>query len=88
MLMRGKKYPKTVKDQVLKEFESGKLLQDIAREKNIPIKTLKKWVAKTDQKNSKGRKDLSALKKENDHLKMIVADQALQLYRLKEGVNL
>ena len=73
--------------EVLKEWEAGIGVPDLARKHGISDKTLYNWKAKYSGMVVSDLKRLKALEEENRKLKSIVAEQALDIQCLKSVVS-
>ena len=65
-------------------FESGKSVEEICREYNVARSTIYMWRKKYGGIDKPMLKKLKELQKENDRLKKIVVQQALDIDNLKE----
>ena len=70
--------------RILEEFESGKSVEEICREYNVARSTIYMWRKKYGGIDKPMLKKLKELQKENDRLKKIVVQQALDIDNLKE----
>ena len=70
--------------RILEEFESGKSVEEICREYNVARSTIYMWRKKYGGIDKPMLKKLKELQKENDRLKKIVVQQALDIDNLKD----
>jgi putative transposase len=73
--------------RILKEAEEGMAAIDVCRKHNISEQTFYRWKSKYGGMEVSEVKRLKALEKENEELKKIVAEQALDIRMLKDVVN-
>lgn len=69
---------------ILKEFDAGKNIQDIAREQGISKATIYNWKAKYGGMEMNELKRIKELEDENRKLKQMYADLALDNKMLKD----
>jgi putative transposase len=69
---------------ILKEFDAGKNIQDIAREQGISKATIYNWKAKYGGMEMNELKRIKELEEENRKLKQMYADLALDNKMLKD----
>jgi putative transposase len=67
------------------EFGKGKKVPEICRLLEVTEQTYYRWRQKYGGMKPERAKELKALQKENDRLKRLVADQALDISILKEA---
>ena len=82
--MRGKRYTEEQIIAVLKEWESGISIGDLARKHGLSENTLYRWKSKYGGMEASDAKRLKSLEDENRRLKRLVADQALDIQILKD----
>ena len=70
--------------RILKEGQSGVLVSDLLRKHGISQGTYYKWKSKYGGLESNQLKRLRALERENNELKKMVAEQALDIRILKD----
>lgn len=70
--------------RILKEAEDGMAAIDVCRKHNISEQTFYRWKSKYGGMEVSEVKRLKALEKENEELKKIVAEQALDIRMLKD----
>jgi len=70
--------------RILKEAEAGMAAIDVCRKHNISEQTFYRWKSKYGGMAVSEVKRLKALGKENEELKKIVAEQALDIRMLKD----
>jgi len=70
--------------RILKEAEEGMAAIDVCRKHNISEQTFYRWKSKYGGMEVSEVKRLKALEKENEELKKIVAEQALDIRMLKD----
>ena len=86
-----KKNPHTVAQIIVKlrradvELGKGKKVPEICRLLEVTEQTYYRWRQKYGGMKPEMAKELKALQKENDRLKRLVADQALDISILKEA---
>lgn len=69
---------------ILKEFDAGKNIQDIAREQGISKATIYNWKAKYGGMEMNELKRIKELEEENRKLKQMYADLALDNKMLRD----
>ena len=67
------------------ELGQGKTVEEACRALEITVQTYYRWRQKYGGMKPEMAKELKALQKENDRLKRLVADQALDISILKEA---
>jgi putative transposase len=70
--------------KILKTVESGSRLGDVCREHNISEQTYYRWKRKYGGMEPNEARRMKDLEEENQRLKRLVADQALDIQILKE----
>ena len=70
--------------RILKEAEDGMAARDICRKHNIAEPTFYRWKSKYADMAISEVKRLKELEQQNDELKKIVAEQALDIRMLKD----
>jgi putative transposase len=78
-----KKYPEEKIIAILKEVEAGAKVAETCRKYGISDATYYNWKSKYDGLELSELKRLKALEEENNKLKRIVAEQALDIQALK-----
>ena len=78
-----KKYPEEKIIAILKEVEAGAKVAETCRKYGISDATYYNWKAKYEGLELSELKRLKALEEENNRLKRIVAEQALDIQALK-----
>lgn len=69
---------------ILRETEKGKALPDLLREHGIAAGTFYRWKSKYGGMENSQLRRLKELERENERLKRLVADQALDIVMLKD----
>ncbi len=82
--MRGKRYTEEQIIAVLKEWESGVAIGDLARKHGLSENTLYRWKSKYGGMEVSDAKKLRQLEEENRRLKTMVADLMLDNKVLKD----
>ena len=72
---------------ILKEVEAGRTGLEVCREHGISEQTLYRWKKKYGGMEASEAKRLRELEEENQKLKRIVADQAVDLVALKDVLS-
>ena len=85
--MKGSRFTEEQIIGILKEWEAGVGVLEIARKYGISDKTLYNWKSKYSGMVANDLKKLKALEEENRKLKTIVAEQALDIQCLKSVVS-
>ena len=85
--MKGKRFTEEQKKAVLKEWEAGLKVGELARKHGISEKILYYWRRKYIGMDVPEAKRLKALEDENRKLKRIVADQALEIVAIKDVLS-
>lgn len=85
--MKGTRFSEEQIIRVLKQYESGRKVPDICRELSIAEGTSYRWRSKYGGMDVSEAKRLKALESENQRLKQMVADQALDIHALKEALR-
>ena len=70
--------------RILKEAEAGMPVADLLRKYNISHETFYRWKSAYSGMQVSELKRLKGLEKENERLKRLVADQALDIVMLKD----
>ena len=83
-MARGKKHTPEQIVGILRRIDGGESAQTVTREVNISEATLYRWKQQYGGMELDEVKELKALREENARLKRVVADQALNIYILKE----
>ena len=73
--------------QILKEYESGKKVKDICRERGISDATFYNWKKKYSGMDKAQLKKLKELEEENRRLKRMYADLSLDHELLKDVIE-
>jgi putative transposase len=73
--------------RILKEYDSGKKVTDVARQHGISDATLYNWKKKYSGMEESELRRLRELQSENGKLKRIVADLNLENYALKDLIE-
>ena len=81
---KGKKHKPAQIVAILRRVESGEAAQAVCREINVSEATLYRWKQQYGALDLDEVKALKTLREENDRLKRVVADQALNIQVLKE----
>jgi putative transposase len=82
--MRGKRYTEEQIIAVLKEWEAGVAIGDLARKHGLSENTLYRWKSKYGGMEVSDAKKLRQLEEENRRLKTMVADLMLDNKVLKD----
>lgn len=69
---------------ILKEAEAGMKIEELCRKHGISVPTYYQWKSKLGGLTISDAKRLRALETENNRLKRVVADQALDIVGLKD----
>lgn len=85
--MKKSKFSETQIIKAIKENESGRKVDDIARELGINVGTFYQWRKKYSGMEVSHLKRLKELEQENAKLKRMFADQALQLEMAKDVIS-
>lgn len=85
--MKKSKFSESQIIKAIKENESGRKVDDIARELGINVGTFYQWRKKYSGMEVSHLKRLKELESENAKLKRMFADQALQLEMAKEVIS-
>jgi putative transposase len=81
---KGKKHTPEQIVAILRRVEQGEAAEAVCRNVNISEATLYRWKRQYGAMELDEVKELEALREENDRLKRLVADQALNIQVLKE----
>ena len=82
--MRGKRFSEEQIIGILKEWENGLQIGELARKYGVCFNTLYRWKNKYGGMEASDAKRLKSLEDENRRLKRLVADQALDIQILKD----
>ena len=82
--MKRKRFTEEQIITILKEHEAGMRVQDLVRKHNVSEQSIYRWKSKYGGMEVSEVKRLKALEKENEELKKIVAEQALDIRMLKD----
>jgi len=82
--MKKTKFTETQIIKILKEYENGRDVNEIAREYGIAKQTFYNWKKKYGGMDAAQLKRLKELEEENRHLKRMYADLSLDHQLLKE----
>ena len=85
--MRGKRFSEEQIIRILGEHETGRKVTDICREYGIVQNTFYRWKNKFGGMTLSEAKRLKALEDENQKLKQMVAEQALDIRGLKAALE-
>ena len=85
--MRKSRFTESQIIAILKEVESGRTGQEVCREHGISEQTLYRWKKGYGGMEASEAKRLRELEQENQKLKRIVADQAVDLVALKDVLS-
>jgi putative transposase len=85
--MKGSRFTEEQIIGILKEWEAGIAVADLARKHGISDKTIYIWKSKYGGMVVNDLKKLKALEEENRKLKTIVAEQALDIQCLKSVIS-
>lgn len=84
--MKGKRFKPEQISKILKEFEAGKSVQEIAREHGVSTASFYKWRQRYGGLEGSELKRVKELEEENRKLKRMYADLALDLEAAKEVI--
>ena len=84
--MKGKQYSEAEILEVLGKVEAGQRIEEVARISGVAKTTIHRWQAKYGGMTRDDTKRLRQLEEENNRLKKLVADLALDNAMLKEVV--
>ena len=87
MASKGTRYSEEQIIRILKEVESGTAVAEICRKYGIAEQTIYRWRSKYAGLETSELQRLRELETENNRLKKIVAQQALDIDTLKELVS-
>lgn len=87
MASKGTRYSEEQIIRILKEVESGTAVGEICRKYGIAEQTIYRWRSKYAGLETNELQRLRELETENNRLKKIVAQQALDIDTLKEPVS-
>ena len=82
--MKGKKFSEEQIVKILKRIGAGESSKDLCREFGLSQQTLYNWKSKYAGMELSELLELKRLREENNKLKKIVADQALDIVMLKD----
>ena len=85
--MRRSKFTPTQIAKILKEFDSGKSVEEISREYGVSTSAFYKWRTKYAGMSSKELKRIKELEAENARLKQMYASLALDHQMAKEIIE-
>lgn len=85
--MRRSKFSPDQIARILKEFDTGKSVEEISREHGVSTATFYKWRSKYAGMNSSELKKLKQLEEENVKLKQMYATLALDHQMAKEIIE-
>ena len=86
--MKGKRYTTEEKIRILREAEvAGRTILDVCRERKISEQTFHRWKREFGMLEVDQAKQLKELKKENERLKRMLADEMLGKELLKEALE-
>jgi len=85
--MKKSKFTETQIVSILKEVESGKLVQEVCRKHGISSPTYYKWKSKYGGLDASELKRIKELEAENAKLKRLFADMALENSALKDLIE-
>ena len=86
--MRRKQFSEDQIVRILEEFEQGKSVEELCREYNVARSTIYMWRKKYGGIDKPMLKKLKELQKENDRLKKIVVQQALDIDGFAPGTKI
>jgi putative transposase len=86
MASKGTRYSEEQIIRILKEVESGTAVADICRKYGVAEQTIYRWRSKYAGLETSELQRLKELETENNRLKKIVAQQAVDIDVLKERV--
>ncbi|HEY6196232.1 MAG TPA: transposase [Candidatus Eisenbacteria bacterium] len=73
---------------ILAEAAGGASIEAVARRHGMSRKTLYRWRARFESPHARGIEHPRSASEENERLKRLVAEQALQIHTLKEMLGL
>jgi len=85
--MKKKRFTEEQILRILKEYDSGKKVQDLTREHGVSDATIYNWKKKYSDMQVNELKRLRELESENSKLKRIVAELNLENYALKDLIE-
>lgn len=85
--MKKKRFTEEQILRILKEYDSGKKVQELTREHGISDATIYNWKKKYSDMQVNELKRLRELESENSKLKRIVADLNLENFALKDLIE-
>lgn len=87
MASKGTRYSEEQNIRILKEVESGTAVAEICRKYGVAEQTIYRWQSKYAGLETSELQRLRELETENNRLKKIVAQQALDIDTLKDLVS-
>jgi putative transposase len=84
MNMKKKRYSEEQIIGILKEYEAGMSVEQLARKHDVAAGTIYRWRNQYGGLEVSELKKMKALEAENGRLKRLVADQALDIQMLKD----
>lgn len=72
---------------ILKSVDSGRMVKDVCREHNVSESTYYKWRSKYSGMEASDVRRMKELEQENQRLKRMFADQALEITALKDVLS-
>lgn len=85
--MRKSRFTEEQITSILAEFRSGTPQSELARKYGVSTTTISKWNSKFGGMQSSEVRKLRALEEENNKLKRIVADQAVEIMAAKDVIK-
>lgn len=85
--MKKKRFTPQQISKVLKEYENGKSVEELTREYGVSRASFYKWRQRYGGMEASELKRLKELEEENHKLKMMYAEQALDLKLAKEIIE-
>jgi putative transposase len=82
--MKGKRYSEEQIIRILKEVGDGKAVADVCRKHGVSEQSVYRWRTKYGGMDVPELRRLKQLEEENRRLKVIVAEQAMDIQLLKE----
>lgn len=81
---KGKRYSQEQIIRILREIENGTAVAEVSRKYNVSENTVYRWKSRYGEMEAAELQRLKELEGENNRLKRIVAQQALDIDALKE----